>query len=84
MMPARQIADSSQPLSQPARATTGAPPARSRHRLLGIVILAAVAAAVLVWRGFFLTSGPDNVLTLSGRIEGDSSAVAPKAALRMN
>jgi HlyD family secretion protein len=83
MLPARQIADSSQPVSQPARATTVAPPARSRYRLLGIAILAALVAAVLIWRGFFVTSGPDNVLTLSGRIEGDSSTVAPKAAGRL-
>jgi HlyD family secretion protein len=47
------------------------------------VILAAVVAAVLVWRGFFSASGPDNVLALSGRIEGDSSVVAPKAAGRL-
>jgi HlyD family secretion protein len=47
------------------------------------VILAAVVAGVLAWRGFFMTSGPSNVLTLSGRIEGDSSVVAPKAAGRL-
>jgi HlyD family secretion protein len=48
-----------------------------------IVVLAAVTAGVLVWRGFFMASGPSNVLTLSGRIEGDSSVVAPKAAGRL-
>jgi HlyD family secretion protein len=94
MTPERQVAERSgprpdegpseiAPLRQPARATAVDPPARSRHRLLGIVILGAVIVAVLVWRGFFATPGPDNVLTLSGRIEGDGSAVAPKAAGRL-
>jgi HlyD family secretion protein len=85
MMPARQTADAphASPQPAPAPAPAVARPARSRRLLLVIVVLAAVTAGVLVWRGFFMTSGPSNVLTLSGRIEGDSSAVAPKAAGRL-
>ena len=45
--------------------------------LLGLVVLAA--AGVLVWRTFFTAPPvPDSIVTLSGRIEGDDSAIAPK------
>ncbi|HJP92134.1 MAG TPA: HlyD family efflux transporter periplasmic adaptor subunit [Pyrinomonadaceae bacterium] len=62
-------------------------PRRSRFRqylpgLLFIVVLAG--AAYLFWRIFLAGSGaPENVITLSGRIEGDSSAVAPKLSGRI-
>jgi HlyD family secretion protein len=43
-----------------------------------------VVAALSVWRGFFASSGvPDSIVTVSGRIEGDDSAVAPKTAGRI-
>jgi HlyD family secretion protein len=47
-------------------------------------VLALLALAILAWRLFF--SGPripDGVVTLSGRIEGDDSAVAPKTSGRI-
>lgn len=54
---------------------------RVRRVITLIVILGIVAVAVVVaWKVFF--SGPrvpENVVALSGRIEGDTSAVAPKA-----
>ena len=52
-------------------------------RWMFVVILAAVVAAFLFWRGFGSASGPDGVVTLSGRIEGDSATVAAKAAGRL-
>src|SRR5262245_12883172 len=57
---------------------------RSRSRLLVIlgVIVAAVVAVVL-WRGVFRASVPDNILILSGRIEGDDAAVAAKTGGRI-
>jgi HlyD family secretion protein len=49
-----------------------------------LVVLMVAALAALIWWKFF--SGPrvpDNVVQLSGRIEGDDSAVAPKTAGRI-
>lgn len=62
-------------------------PRRSRFRqwLPGLLFLAILAgAAFLVWRIFFASSGPpENVITLSGRIEGDVSTVAAKFSGRI-
>ena len=66
---------------------TPSKPTRSRFRrwIPGLVFLAVLGAATyLVWRLFFATArGPDNVVTLSGRIEGDASAIAPKLSGRV-
>src|SRR5262245_53751671 len=60
---------------------------RSRFRrfVVPLVLLATVAAAVfLVWKIFFAKPGPPgNVHALSGRIEGDDSALAPKTGGRI-
>ncbi|MFZ0037146.1 MAG: efflux RND transporter periplasmic adaptor subunit [Candidatus Acidiferrales bacterium] len=49
-----------------------------------LIILAVVVVAVVVWRVFFaVPSIPDSIVALSGRIEGDDSAVAPKTAGRI-
>lgn len=62
-------------------------PARSRLRryLPGLLFLAVLAVAIyLLWRIFFASAGvPQNVLTLSGRIEGDPAAVAAKLSGRI-
>jgi HlyD family secretion protein len=74
-----------------ARAPSQAPPAVSggtragapaRFRFLPLVVLFVVAGvAVLIWRTFFTPPlVPDSIVTLSGRIEGDDSAIAPKVA----
>ena len=72
-------------VEQPRRATPppAAPPAESkapRPRVVRIFIIAGViVAALLVWKLFFATpSLPPSIVALSGRIEGDDSAVAPK------
>src|SRR5215467_15011750 len=56
-----------------------------RRGALLLLLLAAVAAAgFLIWKIFFAKRGvPENVVVLSGRIEGDDSAVAPKATGRI-
>src|SRR5262245_33542568 len=58
---------------------------RFRRLLILFVILAALAvAAFLIWKYFFARPGPpENVITLSGRIEGDDSALAPKTGGRI-
>jgi HlyD family secretion protein len=56
---------------------------RSRLRLLAGVLFLVVAASVFVWRGMFAKSTPDNVVVVSGRIEGDDAAVAAKLSGRI-
>jgi HlyD family secretion protein len=64
-----------------------AKPMRSwfRRWIPGLVFLAVLgAASYLVWRFFFATrGGPANVITLSGRIEGDAAAISPKLSGRI-
>ena len=66
---------------------TKSKPARSRLRqyLPGLLFLAVLAgAAYLLWRLFFAgTAGPENVITLSGRVEGDPATVAAKLSGRI-
>src|SRR5262249_13269914 len=60
------------------------PPAR--RRLLGLIVILVVigAIAILAWRIFFAGPRvPPGVVALSGRIEGDDSAVAPKTSGRI-
>jgi len=63
------------------------PPARGRLRraLAGLALLIVVAAAgVVVWRVFFAGPVlPPGVIAVSGRIEGDDSAVAAKTSGRI-
>lgn len=69
------------------KATPKPKPTRSRLRryLPGLLFLVVIAGAIyLFWRLFFAgASGPQNVITLSGRIEGDTSAVAAKFSGRI-
>lgn len=62
-------------------------PARSRLRryLPGLLFLLVLGgAAYLLWRLFLAgPTGPENVITLSGRIEGDPSTVAAKLSGRI-
>jgi HlyD family secretion protein len=72
--------------SPPEAASLSAPvaPPRSRRTLVLLIVLAVVVVAVFVWRAFFaVPSIPDSIVALSGRIEGDDSAVAPKIAGRI-
>jgi HlyD family secretion protein len=49
-----------------------------------VVSLVLAVGAVAIWRVYFAASGlPDNIITLSGRIEGDDSAVAAKTSGRI-
>jgi membrane fusion protein YbhG len=53
-------------------------PRLRRLAILLVLLVALAAAAFLIWKLFFAKRGvPENVVTLSGRIEGDDSAVAP-------
>src|SRR5262252_2338353 len=71
-------------VASPAAGQELATTRRSRGRLFFVVALVVVAVAgVLVWRGMFATSTPDNVIVVSGRIEGDDAAVASKVSGRI-
>ena len=71
----------------PASATPAAPAAGAgrKQRLVRIAVVAAVViVGVIVWRVFFATPAlPDSVVAVSGRIEGDDSAVASKTTGRI-
>src|SRR5262245_2917832 len=58
-------------------------PRRSSRRLLVVGLLVVAAAGVVVWRTMFAKSAPDNVIVVSGRIEGDDAAVASKLSGRI-
>jgi HlyD family secretion protein len=52
--------------------------------LLLLAVLGILVIAFFIWRGFFASPGvPPSIVALSGRIEGDDSAVAPKTAGRI-
>src|SRR5579872_3318118 len=67
----------------PSAAQPGAPRSRRRIVLLAVVVLIATGA-YFVWRAFFATPKlPESIIALSGRIEGDDSAIAPKTSGRI-
>jgi membrane fusion protein YbhG len=80
---AENRSQSHQPQSQPASPPPGRP--RHRRRIVGLILLIMLAlAAFLIWNRFFsVPRVPDNIVTLSGRIEGDDSAVASKTVGRI-
>jgi len=61
------------------------PPAKaSRRKSLWLVAVIAIVLGIVIWRLAFSTPQvSDNVVALSGRIEGDSSAIAPKTSGRI-
>ena len=79
-----QTTAGAEPRTAPARAL-GTPPTEDKpgkSRATRIVLIAAIViAALAVWKLFFAPpSLPNSIIALSGRIEGDDSAVAPKTS----
>lgn len=73
---------------QSQRSTAAAPPIRAprpRRRIVLVALALMLAAgAYIVWREFFAKpSLPESIVALSGRIEGDDSAIAPKTSGRI-
>jgi len=67
-------------------ATLGLQTVAARRRRIVIIAsgVVLIASAIFIWKVFFAASGvPDGVVAVSGRIEGDDSAVAPKATGRI-
>lgn len=68
----------------PKPAVAAAPAPRPRRRLFPLILVVLAVAAFFIWRGYFANPRvPDNIIVLSGRIEGDDSAVAPKTQGRI-
>ncbi len=55
----------------------------NRRWLVPVTIVAVIVVAIGVWLLFFVDRVPANVVALSGRIEGDDSAIAPKTPGRI-
>ncbi len=67
------------PASSAPPAAENKPP-RSRVAMI-LLIVAVVVAALVIWKIFFASPNlPASIVALSGRIEGDDSAVAPKTS----
>jgi HlyD family secretion protein len=59
-------------------------PPKPRKKLLPLIIIVLAVAGYFVWRQFFAApSLPAGIVALSGRIEGDDSAISPKTAGRI-
>jgi HlyD family secretion protein len=63
---------------------TSMPPVARRRKPVWLILLILIVLGIVIWR--FAFSAPkvaDSVVTLSGRIEGDDSAIAPKTSGRI-
>ena len=68
----------------PPNSDVPAPTHRRRPVFIVLAVLVLAAAVFLVWKFFFAAPAvPANVVALSGRIEGDDSAVAAKVTGRI-
>lgn len=70
---------------QPEPTPGPAPARRSRRGIVFLLLLVLLTAGgFAAWKALFSSPPvPDNIVTLSGRIEGDDSAVAPKTTGRI-
>ena len=74
-----------QPKAAPPAPEHPSAPRRARRFLVVLIVLLVLAGAgYTIWKVFlYVPPVPDNVIVLSGRIEGDDSAVAPKTTGRI-
>src|SRR5580698_795485 len=72
---------------KPAAPSSQASPAKSprpRRKILPLIVVVLGVAAFFIWRGYFANPLiPESIVTVSGRIEGDDSAVSPKTGGRI-
>jgi len=67
----------------PSAAQPGAPRSRRRIVFLAVVVVIATGAYFAWWAFFATPKLPESIVALSGRIEGDDSAIAPKTSGRI-
>lgn len=68
----------------PASPRVAASSPRPRRKVFPLIVLILGVAAFFIWRGYFANPKiPDSIVTVSGRIEGDDSAVSPKTGGRI-
>jgi len=78
--PAKEKAESQEKPAAPAGAPSEEGPPRSKVARI-LLIAGAIMAVLLIWKVFFANPAlPESIVALSGRIEGDDSAVAPKTS----
>src|ERR1035438_8086626 len=79
------VAQLGQPKPQPKPADAKPPRSMARRIIVPLIVILILAAVVFgVWRVFFYTPPMSpNIVPLSGRIEGDDSAVSPKTSGRI-
>ncbi len=81
--------DSTKPVAPDTTKTDvpdGVKPVATRRRRIMMIVsgVVLIVAAVLIWRVFFAAPAvPDSIVAVSGRIEGDDSAVASKTTGRI-
>ncbi len=72
------------PSSSPTSKTSDVVVTHPRRRVIPFIILGLIALALVLWKTVFSHPlPPSNVVSLSGRIEGDDSAVACKTSGRI-
>jgi HlyD family secretion protein len=71
--------------TKPPVAESAKPGWARQHRVMMIVsAVVLIAAAVVIWKVFFAVPAiPDSIVVVSGRIEGDDSAIASKTTGRI-
>ncbi|MDP9054145.1 MAG: HlyD family efflux transporter periplasmic adaptor subunit [Acidobacteriota bacterium] len=73
-----------QPPPQPPPVVPPVAAANPGRKLFPLIVVVLGVAAFFIWRGYFANPRiPENIVTLSGRIEGNDSAVAPRTAGRI-
>lgn len=76
-------AETLQPQQQKPPEVPASPGGRRKFLRLAAVLI-VVIAAIVIWRVFFSNPKvPESIVQLSGRIEGDDSAVSPKTSGRI-
>jgi HlyD family secretion protein len=84
--PTNNPVEPNKPPTQPQDAAPApvAPSSRRKFILIGLAAIVVLVAAYFVWSAFFAAPKiPDSIVVLSGRIEGDDSAIAPKTSGRI-
>jgi len=80
--PVNRVQSDSNNQAQPAAGKAGR--RRFRRIIVALIVLAAiVTGAILGWRAYVAKRVPENIIALSGRIEGDDSSIAPKTSGRI-